>query len=88
MVFLEASEVNVIRNVSRAKGRANMNLSVAATLIAISALIVYSLMRFLLPTLNFERLLLLGSLALIAIFLMFMDRRRRLRKKVEAATVS
>jgi hypothetical protein len=46
------------------------------------------LMRFLLPTLNFERLLLLGSLALIAIFLMFMDRRRRLRKKVEAATVS
>ena len=88
MVFLEASEVNVIRNVSRAKGRANMNLSVAATLIAISALIVYSLMRFLLPTLNFERLLLLGSLTLIAIFLMFMDRRRRLRKKVEAATVS
>jgi len=88
LVFLEASEVNVIRNVSRAKGRANMNLSVAATLIAISALIVYSLMRFLLPTLNFERLLLLGSLALIAIFLMFMDRRRRLRKKVEAATVS
>ena len=65
-----------------------MNLSVAATLIAISALIVYSLMRFLLPTLNFERLLLLGSLTLIAIFLMFMDRRRRLRKKVEAATVS
>jgi hypothetical protein len=46
------------------------------------------LMRFLLPTLNFERLLLLGSLTLIAIFLMFMDRRQKLRKKVETATVS
>jgi hypothetical protein len=88
LVFLEASEVNVIRNVSRAKGRTNMNLSVAATLVAVSALIVYFLMRFLLPTLNFERLLLLGSLTLIAIFLMFMDRRQKLRKKVETATVS
>jgi Na+-translocating ferredoxin:NAD+ oxidoreductase RnfA subunit len=88
LVFLEASEVNVIRNVSRAKGRANMNLSVAATLVAVSALIVYFLMRFLLPTLNFERLLLLGSLTVIAIFLMFMDRRQKLRKKVETATVS
>jgi hypothetical protein len=88
LVFFEASEVNVIRNVSRAKGRANMNLSVAATLVAVSALIVYFLMRFLLPTLNFERLLLLGSLTVIAIFLMFMDRRQKLRKKVETATVS
>jgi Kef-type K+ transport system membrane component KefB len=88
LVFFEASEVNVIRNVSRAKGRANMNLSVAATLVAVSALIVYFLMRFLLPTLNFERLLLLGSLTVIAIFLMFMDRRQKLRKKVETTTVS
>jgi hypothetical protein len=65
-----------------------MNLSVVATLVAVSALIVYFLMRFLLPTFDFERLLLLGSLALISIFLMFMDRRRKLKKEVEAATVS
>jgi hypothetical protein len=65
-----------------------MNLSVAATLVAVSALIVYFLMRFLLPKLDFERLLLLGSLALISVFLMFMGRRQRLKKEVEAATVS
>ena len=65
-----------------------MNLSVAATLVAVSALIVYSLMRLLLPTFDFERLLLLGSLALIAIFLMFMDRRQKLKKEVKTATVS
>ena len=65
-----------------------MNLSVAATFVAVSALIVYFLMRFLLPTLDFERLLLLGSLALISVFLMFMGRRQRLKKEVEAATVS
>jgi hypothetical protein len=62
-----------------------MNLSVAATFVAVSALIVYFLMRFLLPTFDFERLLLLGSLALIAIFLMFMGRRQRLKKEVETA---
>ena len=65
-----------------------MNLSVAATLVAVSALIVYFLMRFLLPKLDFERLLLLGSLALISVFLMFMGRRQRLKKEVEAATDS
>jgi hypothetical protein len=65
-----------------------MNLSVAATFVAVSALIVYFLMRFLLPTFDFERLLLLGSLALIAIFLMFMGRRQRLKKEVETAKVS
>jgi hypothetical protein len=65
-----------------------MNLSDAATLVAVSALIVYFLMRFLLPTFNLERLLLLGGLALIAIFLMFMNRRRKLKKEVEIATVS
>jgi hypothetical protein len=65
-----------------------MNLSVAATLVAVSALMVYFLMRFLLPKLDFERLLLLGSLALISVFLMFMGRRQRLKKEVEAATVS
>ena len=65
-----------------------MNLSVAATLVAVSALIVYFLMRFLLPTLDFERLLLLGSLALISVFLMFMGRRQRLKKEVKAANVS
>ena len=65
-----------------------MNLSVAATFVAVSALIVYFLMRFLLPTLDFERLLLLGSLALISVFLMFMGRRQRLKKEVKAANVS
>jgi Na+-translocating ferredoxin:NAD+ oxidoreductase RnfA subunit len=66
----------------------NMNLSVAATFVAVSALIVYFLMRFLLPTFDFERLLLLGSLAVIAVFLMFMGRRQKLKKQVETATVS
>ena len=65
-----------------------MNLSVAATFVAVSALIVYFLMRFLLPALDFERLLLLGSLALISVFLMFMGRRQRLKKEVKAANVS
>ncbi len=65
-----------------------MNLSVAATFVAVSALIVYFLMRFLLPAFDFERLLLLGSLAVIAVFLMFMGRRQKLKKQVETATVS
>jgi len=65
-----------------------MNLSVAATFVAVSALIVYFLMRFLLPMFDFERLLLLGSLAVIAVFPMFMGRRQKLKKQVETATVS
>jgi len=61
-----------------------MNLDLAATLIAIFALIGYFLMRFLLPTLNYERLLFLGSLALISVFLMFMHRRQQRKKEVAA----
>jgi hypothetical protein len=54
-----------------------MNLDLAATLVAVSALIGYFLMRFLLPTLNYERLVFIGSLALISVFLMFMHRRQQ-----------
>jgi len=60
-----------------------MNLNHAATLIAIFALIGYLLMRFFLPTLNYERLLFLGSFTLIAIFLMFMHRRQKRKKELE-----
>jgi len=57
-----------------------MKLDLAATFVVGFALIGYFLMRLFVPTLNFERLLLLGSLALIAIFLMFMHRRQSRRK--------
>jgi hypothetical protein len=50
---------------------------------AIIALIGYFLMRFLLPTLNYERLLFLGSFALIAVFFMFMHRRQKRKKEMQ-----
>jgi hypothetical protein len=59
-----------------------MDLNLAATLTAVFALIGYSLMRFLLPTLNYERLVFVGSLAIIAVFLMFMHRRQRRKKEI------
>jgi membrane protein DedA with SNARE-associated domain len=59
-----------------------MNLNLAATLVAVFALIGYSLMRFFFPTFNYERLLFLVSLALIAVFLMFMYRRQQRKKEV------
>lgn len=59
-----------------------MNLNSVATLVAVSALIGYFLMRFLLPTLHYQRLVLLGSLALISIFLMLLYRRQKPRKKM------
>jgi membrane protein DedA with SNARE-associated domain len=59
-----------------------MNLNSAATLVAVSALIGYFLMRFLLPTLHYERLVLLGSLALVSIFLMFLYRRQKPKKEM------
>jgi hypothetical protein len=62
-----------------------MNLNVAATIVAISALVGYFLMRFLLPEFNYERLLLLGSLALVSLFLKFIDRRWKLKKEAKAA---
>ena len=61
-----------------------MNMDLAATFMAIFALIGYFLMRFLLPTLNYERLLFLASFALIAVFLMFMHRRQKRKKEVAA----
>ena len=61
-----------------------MDLNLAATLTAVFALIGYFLMRFLLPTLNYERLVFVGSLAIIAVFLMFMHRRQQ-RKKEKSA---
>ena len=57
-----------------------MNMNLAATLIAIIALIGYFLMRFFLPAFNYERLLFLGSLTLIAVFLMFMHRRQKKKR--------
>jgi membrane protein DedA with SNARE-associated domain len=59
-------------------------MNLAATLTAIIALIGYFLMRFFLPTSNYERILFLGSVALIAVFLMFMHRRKK--RKKEATT--
>lgn len=60
-----------------------MNLDIVATLVAVFALIGYFLMRFFLPTFNYERLLFLGSFALIAVFLMFMHRRQKRKKETE-----
>ena len=57
-----------------------MKLDLLATLVVGFAIIGYFMMRFLLPTLNYERLLFLGSLALIGIFLMFMHRRQTQKK--------
>ena len=59
-----------------------MKLSLAATLVAVFALIGYFLMRIFFPTLNYERLVFLGSLALTAVFLMFMHRRQQRKKEV------
>jgi hypothetical protein len=59
-----------------------MNLNVAATVVAVSALIGYFLMRFLLPTLQYERLVFMGSLALLSIFLMFIYRRQTRKKAI------
>ena len=59
-------------------------MNLAATLVAVFALIGYFLMLFLLPALRYERLVFLGSLALIAVFLMFMYRRQQRKKEVAA----
>jgi hypothetical protein len=40
------------------------------------------LMLFFLPALNYERLLFLGSLLLIAIFLMFLHRRQNQKREM------
>jgi hypothetical protein len=61
-----------------------MNLNLAATLIAIFALIGYFLMRFLVPALDYERLVFLGSLTLISVFLMFLHRRQQRKKEIAA----
>jgi mannose/fructose/N-acetylgalactosamine-specific phosphotransferase system component IIC len=59
-----------------------MNLNSAATLVAVSALIGYFLLRFLFPALQFERLVYMGSLAIISIFLMFLYRRQKPKKEM------
>ena len=59
-----------------------MKLDLAATLVAVSALIGYFLMRFLLPSYNLERLIFLGSLALLSIFLMFLHRKQKRKKEM------
>jgi hypothetical protein len=59
-----------------------MKLDLAATLVAVFALIGYFLMRFLLPSYGLERLIFLGSLALLSIFLMFLHRRKRRKKEM------
>jgi len=61
-----------------------MNMGLAATLMAVFALTGYFLMRFFLPAFNYERLLFLGSLALLAVFLMFMHRRQKRKKEMES----
>ena len=66
------------------KGKQNMDLNLAATLVAVLGLIGYFLMRFLLPTLNFERLLFLTSFALTALFLMFIHRRQKRKEAMTA----
>ena len=62
-----------------------MKLNLAATLMAIIALIGYFLMLFFLPTFHFERLLFLGSFALVGVFLMFMHRRQERKKEKQNA---
>ena len=62
-----------------------MKLDLLATLVAVSALIGYFLMRFLFPTHHYERLLFLGSLAITAVFLMFMHRRQTQKKGTVAS---
>ena len=59
-----------------------MKLNTAATLVAVCALIGYTLMRFLAPELQYERLVYIGSLALISIFLMFLHRRQKPKKDI------
>jgi hypothetical protein len=59
-----------------------MNLNLAATIVAVFALIGYFLMLLFAPALNYERLLFLGSLLLIAMFLMFMHRRQSWKKGI------
>ena len=59
-----------------------MKLNNAATLVAVSALIGYTLMRLLVPALHYERVAFIGSLAIIAIFLMFLHRRQKPKKDV------
>jgi len=59
-------------------------MNLAATLVAVLGLIGYFLMHIFLPTFHYERLLFLGSSALIAVFLMFMHRRQKRKKEMAA----
>jgi TctA family transporter len=54
-----------------------LNKANAATIIAISGLIGYILLRYILPTLQIERLILIAGFSITALILMFMQRRER-----------
>lgn len=54
-----------------------MNKTAAATILVVSGLIGYLLLRFSLPTLQFERLMFLACLSIIGIILMFIQRREK-----------
>jgi hypothetical protein len=55
----------------------SLNKINAATILVVSGLIGYILLRFSLPTLQIERLIFLAVLSIIGLILMFMHRRAR-----------
>jgi len=57
-----------------------MNKATVATIIVISGLIGYLLMRFSLPAFQVERLIFLGSFSLIALLFMFLHRRQKQKR--------
>lgn len=59
-----------------------MNKNHAATVIAVSGLIGYLLMRFSFPSLQVERLIFLAVFSLTSVLLMFMHRREKQKKGV------
>lgn len=58
-------------------GDSSLNKANAATIIAISGLIGYSLLRLSLPTLQIERLIFIAGFSITALVLMLMQRRER-----------
>ena len=60
-----------------------MKKTTVATIIVISGLIGYLLMRLGLPTLQVERLIFLGSFSFIGLLLMFLHRRQKQKKALQ-----
>lgn len=58
-------------------GENSLNKINAATILVVSGLIGFILLRFSLPTLQVERLMFLAVLSIIGLVLMFMHRRER-----------